>query len=492
MTFKLNEILNILEPLAIKGNLKDIIVEKITDDSREATLKTLFFAIQGVKYDGHCYLKTIQDKIVAAVVEYFVEDALCPQILVKSSKDAYLKILEFKEGTFLKDFSFVGITGTNGKTTFTYLMESILKACGKQAGVIGTVNYRCGDLKIDALNTTPDAKNLLPLLKEFYKTGCRDIVMEVSSHGLKQGRLRGIVFDAACFSNLTPEHLDYHIDMEDYYLSKKLLFTNYLKKDGVAVINLDDVYGERLFNEIEHKNKYGFSFTKEADFESRVILSNTDCMEIEVKTDNKKYCIKTELKGKFNAYNVVSAFTVATLLGYDKSAVTEGIYNLKRVPGRLEEVKNELGISVFIDYAHTPDALLNILKTAKELANGKLIVVFGCGGDRDKSKRPVMGKIASELADVVIITSDNPRTEDPLAIIEDIKKGLLSNKRVIIQPDREKAIFDSLFSAKKGDLILIAGKGHEDYQIVGEKKLHFSDQEVAQKALEKRRCLEQH
>ncbi len=491
MKIKLIELINTIQPLAIKGSICDIVVEHFSDDSRDVNINTLFFAIKGVINDGHNFLSQISNHIAAAVVEHFVNDADCVQILVPSSKAAFLSILQMKYGVILGDFNFIGITGTNGKTTFTFLMESILKASGKKPAVIGTVNYRFLDNVYEAPNTTPALKQLIPMFKQFFLGGCTDVVMEVSSHALTQKRLEGIKFEAACFSNLTSEHLDYHKDLEDYYNAKKLLFTEYLKQDSVVVINVDDSYGERLFGELGIKGKHGFSFKGKGDFKCSIIKQTDVVMQVEIDNPDlgEKDVIITELQGQFNAYNVATAYITALLMGYNNDKIKEGIFALKTVPGRLEEIRNDLGVKVFVDYAHTPDALLNILKTTRGLTKGRLIIVFGCGGDRDKTKRPVMGKIACQYADIVVVTSDNPRNEDPKEIINEIVKGIDETKKVIIQPDREKAIFEAFFSAKKGDTLVIAGKGHEDYQIIGNKKIHFSDQEVARKALEKRRCL---
>lgn len=490
MTTKLNDILGFLEPLAIKGSVTNLVFEDFTDDSRKVKLNTLFFAIKGANNDGHNFLPDIENIITAAVVERLVDGVNCVQILVRSSKEALLKLLEMKYGVSISDFSFIGITGTNGKTTFTYLMESILESCGKKPAVIGTVNYRCGGYIHNAPNTTPDVKSLIPILKDFYKSGCREIIMEVSSHALTQGRIDGVTFDAASFSNLTPEHLDYHRDMEDYYNAKKVLFTRYLKQNGVAVINVDDNYGRRLFSELTLKGKKGISFSGSGDFNCEMNVLANGFMQVEITGMGLKDVIKTKLKGRFNAFNVANAYITSLLLGYESGKIKEGIERIENIPGRLEEIENELGISVFVDYAHTPDALLNILITVKEFTKGRLILVFGCGGDRDRTKRPKMGKIATENADIVIITSDNPRSEEPLSIIEEIKEGIPVAEKVITQPDREKAIEEAIFIAKKGDSVVIAGKGHEDYQIIGDKKFHFSDREVAKKILEKRQCME--
>lgn len=490
MKIALTSLLSFLEPLAIKGNIGNIIIDEISDDSRRVSPSTLFFAIKGVARDGHDFVPQVARTVPAVVVERLIEGVECPQIIVSSSKDSYLMALQVIYKVSLSDFTFIGITGTNGKTTYTYLMESILKNCGRRPAVIGTINYRFFDIQKEAVNTTPHLKELIPIFKEFKDGGCDAVIMEVSSHALSQKRLEGIKFDSACFSNLTPEHLDYHKDMEDYYQSKKLLFTDYLKDGGRGIINIDDSYGYRLFSELNREEKYSFSFEKEGIFRCRVLSHSDEGIEVEIKGMGISDVIKTELKGYFNAYNVASAYITGFLLGLDREKIKEGIFALKGVPGRLEEVRNDLGIKVFVDYAHTPDALLNILKATREITKNRIILVFGCGGDRDKTKRPIMGKIAVQHADKVIITSDNPRTESPMSIIEDIKKGIeANNEKVFLEPDRENAIFEAIFSADEGDTVLIAGKGHEDYQIIGDKKIHFSDYEVAKRALEKKRCL---
>lgn len=482
-----DKLFEIINPIKIDGDIPSGF-SFITNDTRELKEGSLFFAIKGEKYDGHDLIKDNKSKIAAVVIERDVATDV-PKIFVTSSREAYFKLLEFTHNIDLNKFRTIGITGTNGKTTFTYIMESIFKSAGLLSGIIGTINYRCGEFSSLADNTTPDLKRLIPLFKKFLEFGAENIVMEVSSHSLKQGRLVGLLFDGAIFSNLTPEHLDFHSDMEDYYKSKKLLFTNYLKKHAFGVINIDDPYGERLFLELGDSRMITYSFKKKARYRCKLLKNDIEGLRFEISADELNDVVSSKLKGGFNAYNVASAYITALNLGIDKEKIKIGILNLHNVPGRMEEVNNDCGLKVFVDYAHTPDALENVLKTIKEIAKGRIITVFGCGGDRDKTKRKPMGEIASKYSDLVIVTSDNPRTEDPNAIIEDIKKGIDFSKRVLIQPDREKAIYDAVYSAKRGDTILIAGKGHEDYQIIKDNKIFFSDQQVAQQALRKRKCL---
>ena len=477
----------IIKPLKIEGDIPSSF-DYFTDDTRELKENTLFFAIKGENFDGHNLIKDFKDKVSAVIIEKDI-DVQVPKIYVDSTKESFYKLLEVTNNINLEEFRIIGITGTNGKTTFTYLMESIFKSAGRLIGVIGTVNYRCGEFSCDAGNTTPDLKRLIPLLKNFKDLGAKDIVMEVSSHSLKQNRLLGLRFDSAIFSNLTPEHLDFHNDMEDYYKSKKLLFTKHLKDNAFGVINIDDPYGERLFLELGDSRMKTYSFKKKAKYNCKILKKDIEGLKIEISSGEFFDIVASNLKGGFNAYNVISAYITALNLGIDKEVIKKGILNLINVPGRLEEIKNDCGLKVFVDYAHTPDALENVLKTIKEISLGRIITVFGCGGDRDKTKRKPMGEIASKYSDLIIVTSDNPRTEDPLAIIEDIKKGLDFSKRVFIQHNREKAIYDAVYSAKKGDTILIAGKGHEDYQIINQEKIYFSDQKVVGEALRRRECL---
>ncbi|MCX7770332.1 MAG: UDP-N-acetylmuramoyl-L-alanyl-D-glutamate--2,6-diaminopimelate ligase [Proteobacteria bacterium] len=487
---KIEQLLKKISPLEIKGELP-VFYNAITDDSRNVNENDIFFAIKGVYKDGHDFIKDIKVKFVA-VVERYIEEVDVPQILVKSTKKAFFNALELKYGLNLDKMPFVAVTGTNGKTTFTYLMESILKSAGKNPGIIGTVNYRCGSLVKNATHTTPDMKTLFKIFDEFKKNNCDIVVMEVSSHALKQNRIGELKFDVALFTNLTPEHLDFHHDMEDYYCSKKILFEKHLKRDGLGIVNMDDNYGKRLHMELSDKrNIKGFSFNIKTDYTCALLRMDLKGIELGIWSKEFSDIISSNLKGRFNAYNLCGAYISAKNLGIESEIIKEGLKGVRAIPGRLEEIPNDCGISVFVDYAHTPDALENVLSTIREFAKSRVITVFGCGGDRDKTKRAPMGKVASRYSDIIIVTSDNPRSENPEDIIEDIKKGIDFSKKVIIQPDREKAIKDAIYSARKGDIILIAGKGHENYQIFKDKTIYFSDQEVAKKILEIRQCLAQ-
>jgi len=484
----IEELLAKIKPLKIIGELPHSYSD-ITNDSREVKDGTLFFAIKGVTRDGHDFIKDIKSKHFVAFVERTIEDVECPQVVVKSTRKAFFEALKLKYNLDLEKLPLVAVTGTNGKTTFTYLVESIMAESGRRFGVIGTINYRCGNYIVESSHTTPDMKKIFEILSSFSDKGCEGVVMEVSSHALKQNRLGDICFDIAVFTNLTPEHLDFHNNMEDYYLSKKILFEKHLKKSGVGVVNIDDHYGLRLYQEIGDKKVKGFSFNTKTDFTCAILKMDDKGLEVGIWSKDFSDVITSSLRGRFNAYNLCSAYIATKMLGVDREIIKEGLKKVKVIPGRLEEIQNSCGINVFVDYAHTPDALENILNTVKEFSKGRIITVFGCGGDRDKTKRPLMGRVASKYSDIVIVTSDNPRTENPLSIIEDIKEGLNFSKKIIIQPDREKAIKDAIYSARKGDTVIIAGKGHENYQIFKDKTVYFSDKEVAKKVLELRECL---
>ncbi|MEK6578946.1 MAG: UDP-N-acetylmuramoyl-L-alanyl-D-glutamate--2,6-diaminopimelate ligase, partial [Bdellovibrionota bacterium] len=399
----------------------------------------------------------------------------------------------------------LAVTGTSGKTTTTYLLESILKAAGYQVGVIGTVNFRFGDRVYPSTHTTPGAVELQKLLAEMKKDGCDAVVMEVSSHALKQQRVAGIAWDGMIFTNLTREHLDFHPDMNDYFESKAKLFreafdfSKSVGKAPFAVVNIDDDYGKKLFEEFKANPKsatssdfcFGtFSLQNNADFSGKGL--KLDLQGIHGRSGDIK--IESVLTAAYNIQNILGAVTLAWGLKIPNSAIEKGVTNLSNVPGRLEAVRNTQGIHVWVDYAHKSDALEKVLKTLYELKKTQsIITVFGCGGDRDREKRPIMGALALKWSDYVFVTSDNPRTEKPDAVIKEITAGMGSGRHFEVEPDRSKAIYKAIERAKSGDLVLIAGKGHEDYQIIadpsapsGTRKIHFDDREVAQAALKKR------
>ena len=379
----------------------------------------------------------------------------------------------------------LGVTGTNGKTTTTYLLESILAAAGEKPGVVGTVSYRFAGKEIPAPNTTPESTALQELLAQMKQAGTTSVAMEVSSHALAQERVFGLSFSSAAFTNLTRDHLDYHGDMESYFAAKRRLFFDLLA--GPATVNADDAFGQRLLDELgrEGRTAWGFSATgRAAELFVKGAQTSIEGMKGTLVTPGGERPFTTRLVGAHNLENILTATGLALGASFDLAAVVRGIEALANVPGRLERVSGK-GVHVFVDYAHSDDALSRALAALRPLTEGKLIAVFGCGGDRDKGKRPMMGEAAGKGSDLAIVTSDNPRTEDPKAIIEAILPGLAKAgaKGFKVEPDRRKAIELATSLAKPGDVVLLAGKGHEDYQIVGTVKHHFDDREEARRAL---------
>ena len=378
-----------------------------------------------------------------------------------------------------------GVTGTNGKTTITYLIESILKGEGRKAGVIGTISYRYGGLELKAENTTPGATESHSLLKDMEESGVRFVVMEVSSHALDQNRVEGIEFDVGIFTNLTHDHLDYHGDLDSYKKAKALLFRRHLeespKTTRYAILNMDDpAVGDMTPG--EPVKSLFYSLKNQTD--GYLVNGHEDIrgLKLELSIKGKTISVRSPLVGMFNASNILASALYGYTLGISLKSIQKGVEALQGVPGRLERVDNDKGASMFVDYAHTPDALKKVLEMLNRLKEGRLILVFGCGGDRDKAKRPVMGEIASRLADLTIITSDNPRTEGPAAIISDITKGFAGNSFKVIE-NRRDAIYAGVKAAEAKDVLLVAGKGHEDYQIIGDKVFHFNDREVIEESM---------
>lgn len=469
-------------------------VKNIAYDSRQVKKGSCFVAIRGEHANGHNFINDAVKNGATVIVSDH------PVVLPKGVEnivvgDTQLELAEMSSEFFghpSRQMRVIGITGTNGKTTITYLIESVLAGVGRNVGVIGTVNWRYDKKIFSAPNTTPMSYDLQKLLSEMRDAGVTDVVMEVSSHGLDQGRVACVDFDAAIFTNLTQDHLDYHKDMDAYYEAKARLFCELLpassKPKKIAVTNADDEYGRKMSTKFSKSNKstkfagltYGFS--DGADIRCKTLESTVHGNKMEVATPWGNLNISSSLKGRFNALNIAATVSVLGGLGIPLEAIKKGIEDLKSVPGRLEDVPNNKGFSVFVDYAHTPDALQNVIETIKNISAGRLITVFGCGGDRDKTKRSQMGRIAVSLSDATIVTSDNPRTEDPAKIIEDILTGVKKvGGEFIVEPDRAKAIGRAISMAKKGDVVLIAGKGHETYQIVGKDVRHFDDREEVHK-----------
>ncbi len=401
-------------------------------------------------------------------------------VVVEDAPRALGELARAYYGTEDKDFILIGITGTNGKTTVSYLLEHLFNSLGRKVGIIGTVNYRWGDKSIASTLTTPGCLRLHSIVSKMLEDGVEVVVMEVSSHGLVQHRVAGFMFDVAIFTNLSHDHLDYHRDMEDYFNAKKRLFKDYLKKDAVSVINVEDKYGMRLVeNKIGEGKVIGFGF-KDIEIpemvRGEISYMGRKGMGVRSIFKNKKWDIHLPLIGKHNALNLLSVEGAA--LGLEMEPINfKVLENIDQIPGRLEQIENPLNYNIVVDYAHTPDALEKVLSSLKEMDFHRLIVVFGCGGDRDRTKRPIMGQVVCKYADIAVLTSDNPRFEDPEEIMEEVYKGMNSIE-IVREVDRRRAIAKAISLMNKEDVLLIAGKGHEDYQEIRGKRYPFSDREV--------------
>lgn len=458
----------------------------------------IFVAIKGGKSDGHKYVAdAIARGASLVVVEREVETGAVSKVVVKDTRRALARLAATFYGNPSESLTIIVVTGTNGKSTVSYFIESVLVEAGFSVGVIGTVNYRYNGKVIPSPMTTPDAADLQALLAQMRDGGVTHVVMEVSSHALVQERVLFCSIDVAVFTNLSQDHLDYHHDMESYFEAKKLLFTKYAsfngKKRMMAVINSDDPYGRRLC-EAARAALFCCGLSESAAIRGTGVLLNATGIKGLIKTADGDVAVNSKLVGMHNFYNAMNAAGVGAALGLSPAVIGRGINNLPVVPGRLERVENGLGRHVFVDYAHTPDALEKVLTSLNGVKTGRIITLMGCGGDRDRTKRPLMGAVAAHLSDLVVITSDNPRTEDPAAIIaqiipgatlhkSELSAGRLSEAGFIVEPDREKAINIAIKASKPGDTVLVAGKGHEDYQILGTQKRFFDDRLEAAKAL---------
>lgn len=468
-------------------NFKNVEVSGISYNSNTTKKGDIFVCLVGEHTDGHEYAQmAIDSGAVALLVERKVEGVNVPQIQVQSTRHQIADIADRFYSRPSMGINLIGVTGTNGKTTVTHLIQKILEEDHKKCALIGTLGYKLSSTSEyrNAKHTTPQAPELqatLRMIKDIEKID--NVVMEVSSHALEQNRVGGCRFNGAVFTNLTQDHLDYHITMENYFKAKALLFQR-LKEGNFAVINIDDEYGERFLLEVPSEvTKYTYGVKKQADVMAKNVVFSTNGAEFILVTKDKEYNVSLHMNGMFSVYNVLAAVTSAIAMGIDIQIALNALQNVHGVAGRFEVVNKKP--LVIVDYAHTPDGLENVLKTAREItpSNGKLICVFGCGGDRDATKRPKMGAIAQKLADRIVITSDNPRSEDPQQIITDIIAGLLSvNPDIVtVEPDRGEAIAMLKDIANNNDVVLIAGKGHEDYQILKDKTIHFDDREQARK-----------
>ena len=466
------------------------IVSDVTHDSRQAREGTLFVAIKGATMDGHRFVDDVTRRGAAGIIsEYDPPEAFHGVWLkVKDAREALAKAAAVINGNPSHQLDLVGITGTNGKTTTTYLCFAMAEAAGKKPAMLTTVEYRIRDKSEPAVRTTPEASDTNRFLGEAVEAGCTMAAMEASSQAIDLHRCDWLRFKVAVFTNLTRDHLDYHLTMENYFDAKKKLFDGRLGEHPRSnVVNIDDEWGVKLARELRADGRRVVTFSQagHADFWAKNIeISLIRGTSFTLITPQGERQITSPLVGKPHVYNMLAGVATALELGYDLDSILSGLETCVGAPGRFERVSHEGDFAVVVDYAHTDDALLNTLKTARDLTEGKIITVFGCGGDRDKTKRGPMGRIAGQNSDLVIVTSDNPRTEDPLTIIGQIEAGIKETATDYkIVPDRRDAIYMAVSNAKAGDVVIIAGKGHETYQIVENEKYHFDDREVAREAL---------
>lgn len=473
---------------------KNIEITGISYDSRHTRPGDLFVCIRGFQSDGHDFAEAAAKAGAAAVIAEKIPEKTgeVPVFLTENSRKALSAVSANFFGHPSDDMLVFGVTGTNGKTTISYLLKSIVNAWGKECGVLGTIAYVYGGQSFESVNTTPESFELQRMFDEMHRRYDTDVcAMEVSSHSLALSRTDDISFDYSIFTNLTEDHLDFHRDFEDYYAAKKKLF---LQTSEGNVINVDDIYGRRLFRELQSEGKSVKSCgIGKDDAEKENIWYRAEILEKSANGTKARFFeggkllgeLNIRTPGTFSVENAVGAAGAALMAGIPWEAVKKGIESSRGVAGRFESVENSRGIPVIVDYAHTPDALENVLKTAREFTEKRIITVFGCGGDRDRSKRPLMGEAAGKYSDYCVVTSDNPRTEDPDAILEDILPGVKATgcEYAVIE-DRRRAIKKALTEYRPGDVVIIAGKGHEDYQIIGTVKQHFDDRETALQIIE--------
>ena len=473
-----------------KGDAETTVTD-VTHDSRQAGEHSLFVAVRGLTVDGHRFVTDVMRRGASGIISELdaPEDFHGAWLKVADARSALARAAAIINGNPSHDLKLVGITGTNGKTTTTYLIFALAEASGEKGAMLTTVEYRIGDKSVPAVRTTPEASDTNRFLRRAVQENCRMAVMETSSQAIDLRRCDWLKFKVAVFTNLTRDHLDYHLTMENYFDAKKQLFDGRLgEKPLSSIINIDDEWGVKLANELKASNRRVITFAQKsaADLTAENIeVSLIKGTSFLLKTPKGETEIVSPLVGKPHVYNMLAAAATAFELGYDLEKIGAGLKTCVGAPGRFERVPHDDDFAVVVDYAHSDDALLNTLKTARDLTGGKIITVFGCGGDRDRTKRAPMGEVAGKFSDFVIITSDNPRTENPLKILGEIEIGLKQTSCPYqIISDRREAIHQAIAKAKKGDVVIIAGKGHETYQIVGNDKFHFDDREIAREALE--------
>jgi UDP-N-acetylmuramoyl-L-alanyl-D-glutamate--2,6-diaminopimelate ligase len=473
-----------VEILETRGDLPTR-VEALAYDSRKVKPGTCFVALRGTRTDGHRYLEAAATAGASmAVVEEFPENGCLPCALVRDTLATMPVVAAEFFGHPARDLTLAGFTGTNGKTSSTYLLESIWSAAGISSAVLGTIQYRWRDRAQKATTTTPLALDLHELLFQIREDGVRHVAMEVSSHALRLHRVDGLRFAAAAFTNLTPDHLDFHRDLDDYGEAKAVLFESHLEDGAIGVINTDDAFGRKIFARLPGDRRLSFGLEPGVDItaeDARLEQSGTSFV---VKTPSWSRKLRSPLVGEHNLRNMLGVAGMALALGLPEEAIVDGLEAGTIAPGRLEPIENTRGAQILVDFAHTPDGLFQVLKSLSALPHRKIITVFGCGGDRDRTKRPVMGGIAQQFSDLAILTSDNPRTEDPNRILEEVAAGMTPDGGAHeIVPDRRAAIARAVGLVGEGDILLVAGKGHETMQILGTELHHFDDRTVVREIL---------
>ena len=483
---KLKRLLNEVRYKADK-DMSGVAIGRVTNDSRKVSKGDLFIALHGQKKDGHEFIgSAIKDgaKVIVSEMDFDAPKDVI-RILVKDTHAASTVIGANFYRNPSKKLRITGVTGTNGKTTITYIIENIFKEAAIPTGVIGTINYRIRGRKFPAANTTPGPLQLQDLFNGMLKRGVKDVVMEVSSHSLDQGRTDGVLFDVGIFTNITKEHLDYHRTIKKYFSAKAKLFDN-LKRGGIAVLNNDDHMVSGLRKRVKNR-VLTYGLTHKSDIMACGIELSIDRTSFTIKTPKGSFAVTTRLIGRHNISNILASVAAAMAFKIPFGIIKKGVESFKAVPGRLETVNEGQPFKVFVDYAHTEDALHNVLSFLREIVpHRNIITVFGCGGSRDSAKRPLMGNVACKFSNNVVLTSDNPRFEDPRSIISQIESGIRSEfSNYDIVEDRRDAINKALSMASKGDVVVIAGKGHEKYQIIKDRKIPFDDRNVAKSILKK-------
>ena len=484
MIKKLSELALLIPDAKILG--EDVEISGIEHDSRKVAAKNLFVCMEGAHVDGHNFIPQATSRGAVAILtarKNFKPPEKISALIVPDMLNALAVIVPYFYDYPSRKMRVVGITGTNGKTTTTYMLREIFQCAGLKVGLIGTIQILIGDESFPVRNTTPNVIDLQKILAEMLAAKVDVVVMEVSSHALAEHRVAGVEFDTAVFTNLTQDHLDFHGTLENYLRAKTKLFDMVSrrgrKQNKTAVVNVDDAACEEILRHCRCK-KISYGVKSAADLRGTEINLRADGMNLSLVPN--PLSLSLHVTGLFNVYNVLAAVGAATAENIRADVIKHALENFRSVPGRFERIFSDAPFQVIVDYAHTPDGVKNVLQTAAQIATGKIITVFGCGGDRDHSKRPIMGKLAAKFSDVVIATSDNPRTEDPEKILDDIEVGLgeKAHERIV---DRRAAIFRAIALAKAGDIVLILGKGHETYQILNTGTIHFDDREVAAEAI---------